>query len=510
VPPPTEPGAARAPSSVSQLYAVSDLAALKIPITALNGDQLAGAVFQVLDPGVGPCKVKIQEGGILGGKSDECDALWAQDDPSDVSLTVKSPKFEGVLVLKAEPLTRKAGEFAQPSFESLKLVFTSVPAFTKASLYVPGSQRRGRWVAIADGDGKTLSVDGLLGPRVRGVNSLRFVATVGEQRVLFDLTRNQVSFPGAAPDLLRPKLDQLDCRQEAIDQGYQPGTSAVFCVDTTADQQLKLGALPQDEYVVPPNKPIFVVVGTWDDNFASVSMTGTVGLSDPKLSANVPQSGIEKAGMPPIPEVHTRQVTVWPFAPRVSGQTPTVTVKVMKKADHAVNVDQISFDLIVDSLYYGALRLGVGVGFGSFDRGYAAQNIGGGAINEVVATANTNVNLELVLGFAPFLERSGRSYTRGVPVAFAPYIGVGVLAQGNKGIEAFKSFHIGGEIELGRNFSIALTFVGRFVSTLPPNTEVGSPVPSGILSTRTGFAGGGALVFNLAPEFFKFAINGIK
>lgn len=100
------------------------------------------------------------------------------------------------------------------------------------------------------------------------------------------------------------------------------------------------------------------------------------------------------------------------------------------------------------------------------------------------------------------------SYGSGMDFGFAPYFGIGIVSQGTTNLTAFRSFHIGLELELGRSFSIAGTLVGRFVNELPDDIAVGSAVPDGKLSTNLALASRGAVVLNLAPEVFKFAGGG--
>lgn len=65
--------------------------------------------------------------------------------------------------------------------------------------------------------------------------------------------------------------------------------------------------------------------------------------------------------------------------------------------------------------------------------------------------------------------------------------------------------HLGFEYEVSRNFSIAATLVGRKVTRLADGLEVGDPITSTTVPTRTGYEAGIGVVFNFSPEFLKLA-----
>jgi hypothetical protein len=511
-------GEARADDPTDE-YRIFDLAARRIAISHLTADQLAGATVEKVvisdagsDKEVTGCKLKIDSAAVTSTASSDCPDLWAQQEPGTVKLTLKSSKYSGGLtLLRARPV-RKAGKFAAPK-SGLIVVTGATSGVKQAAVFVPGENKLGEWVTVAVKAGGQIEPDPSLWNRMVKADELRLaVLDANDVYSVIDLQKDTTGTPPPAPDMPYPELLPLKCDEELQAQKYEVGDSPVYCVDTTKDLKLQLVGLPRNQFVIRPNRTIYVVVRHWEHTEPNVIMTGTVGLNDAKLNVQtVAQSGTTEGE---APKHHKASVTIWPFAPRAVGQTPGVDVKLVKKSDPNVTLHELKFDLVVDTVYYAALRVGMAIGFGEFDHGYQAQKLGGGSLSEVVATASTTTNLEVVVGFVPYLDGllsgrlTGRSYGGGLDLGFAPYLGVGVLGQGNKGIDAFKSFHGGLELEIGRSFSIALTFVGRFVNELPNNVKVGSPVPDGTLATHTGFAPGGALVLNMAPEFLKFAAAG--
>lgn len=496
-------------------YTAFDLAAQKIAITGVTVDEVKEAtvtkVVQVGDTGAedvtSKCQLKLDQLSIVPDK--KCDALWAQRSSDTFKITLSKPAGTEVELKRGSLEPEIVRDFSQPASPILQV--RDLPDATRTVIYIPGNEEPGRWLAVAPKSNQ-ITVDPTLWTRLLSHNDVRVVATIGGKDTPIHLRRNQDPVAPSPVELPRGDLPALNCKAEVRNKKFLvDDNSPIFCVDTEPHQQLVIVGLPQREFIVPPNKTTYVVVRTWDDNIATVAMNGTVGISVPKLNAQVTAQGGTGDAAPKKRETY---VTVWPLAPRTSGTNATVTVKIISRADRAVTIDQLLFDVAVDSVFYAALRLGIGVGFGEFDNGYQAQKVGGSAVSEVVATANRDVNLELVLGFAPYLDGltswnfKGRSYGDGLDVGFAPYFGIGIVSQSTSNLTAFRSFHAGGEIEIGRNFSIALTYVGRFVNDLPDGIAVGSAVPDGTLSTHAALASGGAVVLNLAPEFFKFAGGG--
>ena len=494
-------------------YTVYDLAARKIAIQGFTAAQLdASKISSIVSSSTSgnvsvtqDCHLKFDQVAIVFDANVACPALWSQKEPATLTITIGN--LADPLVLKGVRATDQLTlDFSQA--KSPLVIVRDLPALTQAALYILGDEKPGDWIKVEPNTAGQITLDVNQWKRIRGTDYLRLVGLVDGQQRLIELHRNEIT-PPPPVDLPRPEQPPWDCDAELKAHAFTAGDSPVFCIDTTPDQQLTIAKLPKRQFIVPPNETIYVVVRTWDDNVPSVTMTGTVGLSAPKLNSQVTaQSGVPLEG---TPVGHTTYATVWPMAPRASATTATVTVKLVKRADRATVVDQLPFDVAVDTVYYAALRLGIALGFGEFDHGYQAQKVGGSAVSEVVATANRDMNMEVVLGFAPYLDGifsgklHGRNYGSGFDIGLAPFVGIGIVSQGTNNLTAFRSFHAGAELEVGRNFSIAFTYVGRFVNELPAGVAVGSAVPDGTLSTHAALVSGYALVLNLSPEFFKFA-----
>lgn len=478
-------------------YRAADLAALKLVLKSLAGPEWKSATVTV--PADPHCTLEWDGTALTSSAPQDCSGLWGAMPPNDVALKVKTAGAEERVVLKADPITEVAATFY--SAGSTNLALTGVGAYANAVLFVNGEVGSG-WRRVADGDGKTLLIDGAITANLAG--GLTLIGESGAKPVKYALKFCGATQPVATlapPTRASNPSPRVACRAAfecKAAKAAVPNGDPFFCVQSDVDGKLtRLPGDTADDFVVVPNRKIHVFVRGWADKTPVVSMTGTAALSDTVLEQNIPQAG---DCIPPIDRTYD-------FAPRASGQAPVLSVKFMSD-DGKTEESSVNLELIVETLYYGALRLGLGLGFGEFDHGYAAQKLNGSPVSEVVQTSTNNVDLEIVLGFA-FFGWWGRSYAHGDVVHPAPYIGLGLLATGNS-LQVMRAAYAGVELELGKNFSIALTGVARFVQLLPKGSIVGSPVPDGALPTRLGVGFGGAIIFNLAPEFFKFAATGVK
>lgn len=112
-------------------------------------------------------------------------------------------------------------------------------------------------------------------------------------------------------------------------------------------------------------------------------------------------------------------------------------------------------------------------------------------------------DLEIVAGFAAFLDKGGRGYSSHDYSRFAPYLGIGLLSQGADGeVDFLKSVHLGVEWELTPTFSLASTVVLRRVTRLAPGVALGGPV-QGDVPTVTRQSVGLGFVLNVSPEFLR-------
>jgi hypothetical protein len=196
------------------------------------------------------------------------------------------------------------------------------------------------------------------------------------------------------------------------------------------------------------------------------------------------------------------------FTPRQPG-TADVTVTWGSTA----NPTTYNLELQVDTLYWGAVRFGLGTSIADWN-GYQIATFAGSAQPEI-RSAHTQVAFDLVNGFAPYLfdfmfcaGHGGRSETVGCNARVAPFIGYGLLGASSQGIQALSSIHLGFEFEFASNFSVAANFVMRRTQGLAQGYQPGSPVPVTTTIddvTRDTWQPGFAFVVNASPSFLQFA-----
>lgn len=289
-----------------------------------------------------------------------------------------------------------------------------------------------------------------------------------------------------------------DCRSAV---GRDNGHSKVLCFQASGTEIVPIHHRDPD-LVIRPNTPILVVVSYRDlptGTRIAISAEGQVGLFTPGSRNETGIIANARVDQPePLPFIQ-------PLGPYLPGSV-TVHVRVVSSAPNTTPID-LPTQLIVEETFSGALRLGIGGVFGgAVERGFALRTAPGSSQPEIVATNGGDMDAELVLGAAIFLEQGGRGYV--VPshnAKFAPYFGIGILDQTDNGLKLLRSVHLGLEYEFNAHFSIAVTVVGRRITRLS-GAELGDPVAmGGALPTETGFAFGGAVVINLTPDFFKLA-----
>lgn len=246
-----------------------------------------------------------------------------------------------------------------------------------------------------------------------------------------------------------------------------------------------------------PNTRLFVVAVVPPKSDVTLELSGEIGLVDPKVRDKA-DGGVQGAfdeGTAPV----TLEREWGPPKPGVH----TLTVSVKARTADAV-ADSSKVDITVEEAYAGAIRIGVGAVFGSArDRAFSGQALPGSGQMEITTTDGGVLDSEIVIGAAAFLEEGGRTYFSGKRRHWAPYFGIGVLNQTATGFETLKSLHLGAEYEISKQFSISFTLVGRRVTRLVDGLEVGDPINSATVPTRTGYEVGVGLVINLTPEFLK-------
>ena len=246
-----------------------------------------------------------------------------------------------------------------------------------------------------------------------------------------------------------------------------------------------------------PNTPVLAIAFVAAGTGVTFALDGEGGLVVPKFDETVAgRATAAEGGAAPAPLVAARQL----FAPRKPGVHP-LTVSLESKP-----TDKVVTELTVETAYAGAIRIGVGAIFGGGrDRSYTALTLPGSGQAEITTSEGGAMDTEIVIGAAAFLDPGGRTYVASSPTRWAPYFGIGILNQTATGFELLKSVHLGAEYEVSRQFSIALTLVGRRVTRLADGLEVGDPIDASTVPTRSGYELGVGVVVNVSPEFLKLA-----
>ena len=175
----------------------------------------------------------------------------------------------------------------------------------------------------------------------------------------------------------------------------------------------------------------------------------------------------------------------------------------------------IGVDVITDTAYSGALKLGVAHIFGLYNHSYlATQHAGSNAsqITEVVATPT-----EITLGYSVYMDallHDGRTYDIAYGTGFTRFLdaiekhtgvfaALGVLGYENAKLDYLRTLYFGVEGDLGRRISVAATLAIHRDNELVA-ASVGGPVPATGIQTSSSYGVGFGLVFNVTGEFFEF------
>ncbi len=278
----------------------------------------------------------------------------------------------------------------------------------------------------------------------------------------------------------------------------------IICADAR-QSRITITRTPS-QHIVRPNRGFLVAILHQPQHEVQVSIDGEPGLYEAPLRMQTDPNdrSLQSGGVTLRPVV-----TVYTFAPRRPGNVNVI----ISMFENGRPVSERRVELIVEQTYSGAVRFGIAtIGGGAVDRSYDARTLPSSAQAEVVQTSHSTVDLELVIGFAPFLEQAwgGRGYASSrrlseAPFGFSPFVGVGILNENRNALELLKSLHLGVEWEINPHFSLAATYVLRRVDRLAPGLTVGAPVgPDGVLTTST-YQSGWGVVLNVSPEFLRFA-----
>lgn len=185
--------------------------------------------------------------------------------------------------------------------------------------------------------------------------------------------------------------------------------------------------------------------------------------------------------------------------------------KTMLKID-GKGADALSFRHAyeVETLYCGALRLGVGLAWSPLAREIGVRTSTSGVKYATTTDGDGDipglVGAELVFGYSLFL--TGRMSDLRPTTQLGLSFSLGVLKQGAKGLDGLSSLRVGLEIARGLDFSLALQFGAHRHDTPAEGYRPGQPLPVGTekIESKFDITPGFGLVLNLTPSFLKAAL----
>lgn len=311
--------------------------------------------------------------------------------------------------------------------------------------------------------------------------------------------------PGAAPPTPPAPAPADTCALTSAEQEvYDPRSTQLVCVDATRPGQPPRAAPPMGA-ILKPNTSLLVRLRCPGDGLCEASLGGQAGFTQGTVDTVRTRAASGESNKSEGDELPPQERTLV-FLPRQPG---VVQLSVTTSAG-----TRAVAEWVVPQPVSGAVRLGIAVGsVGDFT--FSALTAPGSSTPEIIVGNGGFGQPELVLGWAPFLQRGGRLYedpARGGPLPgrhnLAPYFGLGVVAAGEDGeaaISLLRSAYLGLEWEPRRSTSLALTATVRRVDTLPEPLEVGGPAGGSTVTTVPRWMPGVAVVFNLSPEFFELA-----
>lgn len=303
-----------------------------------------------------------------------------------------------------------------------------------------------------------------------------------------------------------PIPPELACPPKTLPQDDM----TVVCVDATGPV-LRYWQSPRTRFT-KPNRPFYVHVVHRHDHRVSLVMGGTIGSYTPGsrgrfVMSNAGGEGFNLEGDRGRPI--TYYVTARTFAPRKPGFAP-LEVRLLDAQNQLV-ADPLKVEFWIEATYSGAFRVGVaGIVMGALDERYRAETRPGSQQREIVQKGSSVMDLDVVIGYSPYLDEGGRagSGCESAPFCFNPYFGLGLLSASSGGdLQWLKSVHLGVEWELTEAFAIGLTANLRRVERLARGFAPGYPV-DGEVPTDDKFVFGVGLVVNLSPEFLKVGASG--
>lgn len=272
--------------------------------------------------------------------------------------------------------------------------------------------------------------------------------------------------------------------------------------------------MESDGNIFLPNRR-FVVAARYrgQERITAEIPEGQIGIEElrivsPQLGSTTGRTTASPSFTPPPPDPQQCLVGSVYSVPSLRSGTARVTIK---RGDQAV----MTLPLVIDTVYAGAVRLGVGAIFGeAVSHQYNVVTAPGSGQREIGLAYSGGAEFELVVGASAFVwdlfsSRRGRTYVSPRPwwsyVLPSPFVGLGVVGTLGDKFTAFQSLHLGGEWEFTRSFTIGVTAVLRRTTRLNDGLVVGSPVSDSNVesSTHQELNWGLGLVVNFSPEFLQ-------
>ncbi len=476
-------------------------------------------------PGVS-CPVALSDGRLQRDGDGTCPQLWEMTEPATITVRFEpaggsavdlrlAPKFKST----GERLTLSKGVITLPASVSADIRELAVLHFDNAKGPATG------WSMVKVEGGHAALDETTAAAAARLGNSFRAYALDPKQGVLMWI----VAAAGAATE--NPAPGPTDPTGPATTlQVLPPGTPIpaalacppkilpnpdmiVVCVDATGPQ-MSYRVFPEGARNVKPNRYFFVHVVHPTTHHPSVVLEGQIGSWVPgsrgHIDVQADGGGLNLKGSdePTITLTSSSRT----FAPRRPGAAPlTITLFDNQRAQVG---DPLGIEFWIEETYSGAFRAGIaGIFLGGVERRHHAVTRGNSLQPEIEVSGRNLMDVDLMLGYSPYLDSGGRAATGcdNAPFCFNPYFGIGLVSvdggSGGGGIDWLKSVHLGVEWEISPAFAVAVTANLRRVQRLAGGLHPGDPI-EGDIPTENRYVFGVGLVVNLSPAFFKIGAGG--
>lgn len=269
-----------------------------------------------------------------------------------------------------------------------------------------------------------------------------------------------------------------------------------------------------------------VRVRHWKNVTPALSSTGAgAALTIPNESGGAPtERNAPGIGASVLTNDGDALVSEFLVAPRAPGALNLV-VKFTDVADLAKPRGEIGAEILVDKAYSGAFRFGLSRVFKLNDIEYVG--VQAERDKPFIITKKVAPPQEVVLGLAIYSQIFGQggrtyflrnTYSKSHCWVKCPfqwlwrraglYVGIGALSYAPNNLDFMKSLHLGIELELMPNLSLAFTTAIRRTPILGGGLFVGDEVSTASVNTSNTYRAGIGLVLNISTDFLKFAAKG--